>query len=251
MAWQAKVAVVAGVFIAGFTIGDVIPPPWGPIIVLGVVLLLWRYYSGFWRTAASGLAAVATWVGLSAGEGTTGALLIDGWRITVAYLAVAGAVIVALAPNIRRFARSFIDDVFHMTPEIGGRFIAVLDIAYYTFFTGLLLVDADSWTLTDKLRLGSAIDDLAARVGFLLLAMGALHAVNLAMLPILGLIHASTVRRDLRRRAGRDVPAESMAAKRADSAARGFAVALVTLAVAIVISFLIGAPGLLSLESLG
>ena len=198
-----------------------------------------------------GLAAVATWVGLSAGRGANGAQFIDGWRIIVAYLAVAGAVIVALAPNIRRFARSFIDDVFHMTPQIGGRFITVLDIAYYTFFTGLLLVDADSWALTERLQLGSAIDDLAARVGFLLLAMGALHAINLAMLPILGLIHASTVRRDLRRRAGKHAPPESMAARRADSAARGFAVALVTVAVAMAISFLVGAPGLLSLPSLG
>lgn len=198
-----------------------------------------------------GLAVVATWIGLSAGRGTAGVLFIDGWRMTVAHLAVAGAFIVALAPNIRRFARSFIDDVFHMSPEVGGRFITVLDIAYYTFFTGLLLIDADSWALAERIVLSSAIDDLAARVGFLLLAMGALHAINIAMLPILGLIHASTVRRDLRRRAGQNAPAESMAAKRADSAARGFAVALVTLAVAVAIGFLLGAPGRLLLESLG
>ena len=55
MAWQAKLAVVAGVLLAGFAIGDVIPPPWGPIAILAVVLLVWRYYSGFWRAVVGGL----------------------------------------------------------------------------------------------------------------------------------------------------------------------------------------------------
>jgi len=198
-----------------------------------------------------GLALVAAWVAMSAERGLAGRLLIDGWRLTLAYLALAGAVVVALAPHIRRFARSFVDDVFHLSPATGGKFLVVLDIAYYTTFAGLILVDADRWALAERLLLSPALDDLAVRIGFLLFAMGALHALNIVFLPVLGLIHSSTVRRDLRRRAGDAAPPESMSAKRADSAAKGFAVGIVALAAAIGISFLFGGPGMLILEGLG
>jgi hypothetical protein len=42
-----------------------------------------------------------------------------------------------------------------------------------------------------------------------------------------------------------------MSAKRADSAAKGFAVGIVALAAAVGISFLFGGPGMLILEGLG
>jgi hypothetical protein len=171
--------------------------------------------------------------------------------VALAFLAIGGALIVALAPHIRRFARSFVDDVFHMSPATGGKFLTVLDIAYYVTFTGLILIDADNWALAERVILSAALDDLAFRIGFLLFAMGLLHAVNIATLPILGLIYSSIVRRDLRRRAGADAPGESIRALRADSAARGFAVGLIALAVALAISFVVGGPGLLILDGLG
>lgn len=54
MVWQARLAVIAVVLIEGLSAGDVIPPPWGMITLLGGVVLLWRYYTGFWRTLVSG-----------------------------------------------------------------------------------------------------------------------------------------------------------------------------------------------------
>jgi hypothetical protein len=197
------------------------------------------------------LTAVGVWLALSTSPGLAGHLFIDGWRVALAFLAIGGALIVALAPHIRRFARSFVDDVFHMSPATGGKFLAVLDIAYYVTFTGLILIDADNWALAERVILSAALDDLAFRIGFLLFTMGLLHAVNIATLPILGLIYSSIVRRDLRRRAGADAPGESIRALRADSAARGFAVGLIALAVALAISFVVGGPGLLILDGLG
>lgn len=205
---------------------------------------------GVVAAATLGLSIVVAWVATSAKPGMAGSLFIDGWRLAVAYLALASAVVVAMAPHIRRFARSFVDDVFHLSPATGGKFLVVLDIAYYTAFAGLILVDADAWGLADRLLLLPALDDAAFRLGFLLFSMGVLHAVNIAFLPVLGLIYSSIVRRDLRRRAGDAAPPESMSAKRADSAARGFAVGVVALAVAVAISVLVG-PGLLILQGLG
>jgi len=205
---------------------------------------------GVVAAATLGLSIVVAWVATSAEPGMAGSLFIDGWRLAVAYLALASAVVVAMAPHIRRFARSFVDDVFHLSPATGGKFLVVLDIAYYTAFAGLILVDADAWGLADRLLLLPALDDAAFRLGFLLFSMGVLHAVNIAFLPVLGLIYSSIVRRDLRRRAGDAAPPESMSAKRADSAAKGFAVGVVALAVAVAISVLVG-PGLLILQGLG
>jgi hypothetical protein len=180
-----------------------------------------------------------------------GHLFIDGWRLALAFIALAGAIIIALAPHIRRFARSFVDDVFHLSPATGARFLVVLDIAYYTGFTGLVLVDADAWSLGERLLLFPALDDFAVRLGFLLFAMGALHAVNIAFLPVLGLIYNSIVRTDLRRRAGVSAPPESMRARTVDRHARSFAVGIVVLALALALTFLVGGPGGLIIGSLG
>lgn len=189
-----------------------------------------------------GLAGVAAWVAVSAEQGQAGRLFIDGWRLALAFVAVAGAVVLSLAPHIRRFARSFVDDVFHLSPETGGKFLVVLDFAYYTAFMGLILVDADVWGLGERLLLYPALDDLASRLGSLLLAMGVLHAVNIAFLPVLGLIYNSIVRADARRRAGDQAPPESARARTVDRHARAFAVGLATLALALAASLLAGAP---------
>ena len=195
----------------------------------------------------AGLAVVGAWIGLSVTSGLTGRAFIEGWRLTVAYLALAGATVISVAPHIRRFGRSFIDDVFHLSPETGGRFLIVLDIAYYTAFTGLVLVDADAWGIGTRLLLLPSLEDLAFRYAMLLLAMGLLHAVNIAFLPVLGLVYNSIVRLDLRRRAGEQAPPESMRARSADRNARSFAIAIAVLALAVAFTLLVGGPGSLTL----
>lgn len=55
MKWQAKVGVIAGLLIVEFSTRDAIPFPWGLLMVLVVVALIWRFYDGFLRTAVGGL----------------------------------------------------------------------------------------------------------------------------------------------------------------------------------------------------
>jgi hypothetical protein len=193
-----------------------------------------------------GLAVLVAWVVGSARRGLAGHLFIDGWRLAVAFVAVAAGLVVALAPHIRRFGKSFVDDVFHLSPKTGGLFLAVLDIAYYALFTGLILVDADVWGLGERLLLYQALDDFAFRLGFVALVMGVLHATNIAFLPVLGLIYNSIVRSDLRRRAGDDAPTESARARAMDRNARRFAIGIAVTALAIAFAFATSVPGVLS-----
>jgi hypothetical protein len=198
----------------------------------------------------AGLLAVVTWVVVSTETGVDGNLFIDSWKLVVASLAVSFAILVALAPHIRRFGRSFIDDVFHLSPETGAKFLVVLDIAYYTAFTGLILVDADLWHLGETRLLFAALGDFVFRLGNLLGVMGLLHAINIAFLPVLGLIYNSIVRADLRRRAGDAAPPESKRARVADRNARSFAIAIAVLALSLVATLLVGGPGALLVDGL-
>lgn len=190
-------------------------------------------------------AGVTGWITLSASVTATGQWRIDGWRLVVAYLALAAGVIVAMAPNIRRFGEAFVEEVFHLSPQTGRHFATALDISYYVLFTGIALVDADVWRLDDSVRLAPAAEQFAGRLAFLLLVMGVLHAVNIALLPVLGLIFNSIARAAARRVAGSSAPEESWQARRADAIAHGFAVGLAVLALSIVVSIFLGGPGTL------
>lgn len=196
---------------------------------------------------AVGAGAVTTWIAFNLETGLSSQLVIDSWKVVVAFLFVAGGVIVGLAPHIRRFARSYVDDVFHLSPDTGGHFLSILDIAYYLVFVGLVLVDADLWKLGDTLRLDAALEDFVGRLAFLLLAMGVLHALNIAFLPVIGVVYNSIVRRVLRVAAGESAPRETLRARTIDRHARSFAVAVAVLVAAIVFSLILSAPGLGSL----
>lgn len=184
-------------------------------------------------TAIAGFAAVAALTSAflaSSVRRVDGTLMIATTNLVMTRVALSVVLLVVLAPNIRRFAVSYVDDVFHLSPETGARFLAVLDVAYYLFFSGLLLVDADVWNLGSEVPLAAGLEEAAWNVGLFLVVMGVLHAVNIASLPVLGLIFNATTRRVLRARAGADAPPESMRARRADGNARGMTAALVVLA---------------------
>lgn len=172
-----------------------------------------------------------------------GTLVVATWRLVLVDLALAGALITTIAPNIRRFARSYVDDVFHLSPVTGGRFLAVLDLAYYLFFGGLALVDFDQWDVASRVGLAVGLEMLADRIGLLILVMGVLHAINIASLPLLGLIINSTTRRALRARAGISAPPESARARRVEANTKGIVVALVALAVSAVFAVILGLVG--------
>jgi hypothetical protein len=178
------------------------------------------------------LTAIASLVWFSAEPGTNGPL-VDVWKLTVIELGIMGGLLIVLGPHIRRFARSYVDDVFHLNPETGGRFLRVLDVAYYLFFVGLMLVDADSRDLKATIGLGEGLDEMMARLGFFLGVMGALHALNVVALPVIGLVFNSTARLALRGEAGTEAPGESLNARRADRNARVIVIAVLVLVAAI------------------
>ena len=186
------------------------------------------------------VAVVGTaWVWMSVRQTTEGSWEVETWRMVILELAIVGLIVLALAPHIRRFARSFVDEVFYLQPATGGRFLTALDVAYYVGFTGLALVDADLWELGATVGLSSSLEGLAGRIGFVTFVMGLLHAANIALLPILGLVYNSRVRSELRGRAGLDAPEESLRARAAASNARSFALGLVVLALAILVSLVL------------
>ena len=165
---------------------------------------------------------------------------VAAWEIELFQVAVLGVLVIALAPNIRRFARSFVADVFHLSPETGDRFLAVLDVAYYLVFAGLILVNADFGPPDVELALGSALNATAGAFGAFLLVMGLLHAANIVALPFIGLMVNSVTRLALRREAGVSAPPETLRAKSADRNARALVIALVVASLALVVTVLMG-----------
>jgi len=162
-------------------------------------------------------------------------LTIAAWEIKLFEVAEMGVLVIVLAPNIRRFARSFVADVFHLSAATGGRFLVVLDIAYYLVFTGLILGNADFGPPRAELALPSAFEDTAFTLAFLLLFMGLLHAVNIATLPFVGLVFNSVIRLTLRREAGDAAPPMSVRAESAESNAKTLVIVIVVLAVAVAV----------------
>jgi len=186
-----------------------------------------------------GLVLSVGYFGLVMSTGPNGAT-IAAWEIELFQVAVLGVLVIVLAPNIRRFARSYVADVFHLSPETGDRFLAVLDVAYYLVFAGLILVDADFGPFDVELAIGSALDATAVTFGFFLLAMGLLHAGNIVALPFIGLVFNSVTRLALRHEAGDDAPPETLRAKSADRNARAIVIALVVATLALVVTVLMG-----------
>jgi hypothetical protein len=163
---------------------------------------------------------------------------VAGWKVVLPQLVISLALIVTLGPNIRRFGVAYVDDVFHLTPETGRRFLAALDIAYYLTVVGWTLVDADVWQLGVEGPVGQVFEEAAGRVATLLLVMGVLHAFNIASLPVLGLVYNSVARAQLR--SSGDAPPELLSARKVDRNARAFAIGIVVAVLALLASVLIG-----------
>lgn len=106
--------------------------------------------------------------------------------------AVTTAVLVGLAlwlgPFIKRFGRAYAADVFHDNPMTGKSYIVLTDIVYYLIFTAYILFTirfepGGGWAVVvgpDQLR------HECARIGGILLVLGALHGVNIVLMPVLG-----------------------------------------------------------------
>jgi FtsH-binding integral membrane protein len=174
-----------------------------------------------WTTAGVGgvLAVTATVVALAT-RAPTGSLIAPAWGVRLVELAVLVALIVALGPAIRRFGAIYVTEVFRISPETGRRFLALLDVAYYLVFVGYALVGVVLRDAGRMLRLDVLLRTMLDRVGGLLLLMGLLHAATIVVLPLIGLLHASVVRRHRRAALRSAAPPPSPRAEQAERVVR-------------------------------
>ena len=128
--------------------------------------------------------------------------------------------VVVLGPTIGRFGGVYVSDVFRLAPETGLRFQRLLDVAYYLVFCGYVLTVVSLRQVGEQVLLTARLRGTLDRVAGLLLLMGVLHALTLAVLPIVGLVASSVFRRDRRRRAGDRAPLPSPMAQQAERVAR-------------------------------
>lgn len=184
------------------------------LVSLGVVLL-----AGF-------LAAVAQ-------RSSDGTVIVPKWSIQVAVALILTTVLISLGPVLRRLGSPLLDEVFHLSASTGQRFSRLLDIAYYLFFGGLIVNALDPRGLADQVGISS--DEMwtaLAQIAGFLLQLGVVHTINLALLPLIGLLFNSSVRRARRRAAGAAAPAESPDAHKADRVAGIIVMTVAVLAIA-------------------
>jgi hypothetical protein len=169
-----------------------------------------------WLAAVASIAVVVAYLGLLITRSPGGVLLIPTWAVELLETLVLVALVLVLAPIIRRFGGIYVSDVFRLDPGAGTRFLRLLDIAYYLVFFAVILLGVSLVRLDRMAPAGPALDQSLVRVGVLVLVMGLFHAATLLALPVIGLVFSSSVRRVERRRAGAAAPEVSSRALQAD-----------------------------------
>ncbi|MEE9473203.1 MAG: hypothetical protein V3V82_04395, partial [Acidimicrobiia bacterium] len=169
--------------------------------------------------AAVGLAAAVAWVAAFI-DFTDGTATMPWWTVEVLTAAILIPIVVVLGPVIRRFGQELTTEIFRSNRATSERFLVLVDIAYYLIFTAFILMTTNfsaqaEWggELADQLELE------LVRIGGLLLLMGILHALTIAVLPVMGLIFASNWRRAARMALGSEAPEPNPPAEKADRVA--------------------------------
>src|SRR4051794_12798341 len=137
-------------------------------------------------------AAVAVALTISLAPRDEEGLHMPWWILEIATDLALGAIAVWLGPFIKRFGRAYAADVFHDNPLTGKSYIVLTDIVYYLIFAAYILMTASftpsrEWNnqftgVVSGEQLGAA----ALRVGGILLVIGALHGINIVLMPVLG-----------------------------------------------------------------
>lgn len=169
--------------------------------------------------SGAGVVAAIGWVAvfLDVSDGTA---TMPWWTVEVLTAAILIALVVVLGPLLRRFGTDLTLEIFRPNPATSGRFLAVLDIAYYLIFTAFILMSTNFAAQVEwGGRLADQVELELFRIGGLLLFMGVLHAVTIAVLPVMGLIFAANWRRAARARLGSAAPLPAPGAERADRVA--------------------------------
>lgn len=196
--------------------------------------------------SVAGVLAAAAWVAAYL-EIRAGAATMPWWTVEVLTAAILVTITLAFGPLIRRYGIVLTDRVFGSNEPTSRRFLAVLDIAYYLIFSAYLLMSTSFAPQADwGGRLAGQVEHELARIGGLLLLMGILHAVTIAVLPVIGLIFASNWRRAIRAELGGDAPVPDPRAEKADRVARIIVWVVAAFLALQAISFLIG-PGIFGL----
>lgn len=168
-----------------------------------------------------GVVLLAAFLVAVAQRGPDGVVMVPKWSVQLVVVSVLIAILLTLGPVLRRLGSPLLEDVFHLNPPTGERFSRLLDIAYYLFFGGLIVSAIETGGLAGRVQASSEEVWIAtSRIAGFLLQLGVVHTVNLALLPVIGLLFNSSMRRARRRAAGGDAPPESASARRADRLAR-------------------------------
>lgn len=180
-----------------------------------------------------GVALLAGFLGAVAQRSPDGIITVPKWSVQVVVASVLITVLISLGPVLRRLGSPLLEDVFHLNPPTGQRFSRLLDIAFYLFFGGLIVTGFDTRGLAERVRASSeeAWIGLAQIAGFLV-RLGVIHTINLALLPLIGLLFTSLTRRARRRAAGVDAPPESPSALEVDRLAGRIVMTAAAVAVA-------------------
>ncbi len=126
------------------------------------------------------------------------------WVLEVGTNVVLIGIAMWLGPFIKRFGRAYAADVFHDNPMTGKSYIVLTDVVYYLLFTAYILFTV---RLEPQLKwFGEAnaeqLKESLVRIGGILLIIGALHGINIVLMPMLGRLFS--LNRRLPDRIGRD-----------------------------------------------
>ena len=91
-----------------------------------------------------------------------------------------------LGPFIKRFGRAYAADVFHDNPQTGKSYIVLTDIVYYLNFAAYILFTVNFESRTTSGGHGAQVKLEVIRIGGILLIIGALHGLNIVLMPVLG-----------------------------------------------------------------
>lgn len=161
--------------------------------------------------AVTGLAAVgiiAVYLFLTV-ELVDGVLEMPFWSLEVLMTGAMTALVLILGPTIRRFGNAFERDIFRASPAAGGRFLALMDVAFYLIFGAYTFMTLQYSPPVDILGQQHLVQSVVwefQRLAGLLLFMGVLHAVTMVVLPFIGLVFSANLRRARRNHLGEAAP---------------------------------------------
>lgn len=181
----------------------------------------------------AGLLVIAWFLTAVAERSPDGVTTVPKWSVQAVVTVVLITVLVTLGPVLRRLGSPLLEDVFHLNPVTGQRFARLLDIAYYLFFGGLIVNSVDTRGLAE--HVGASSEEVwtgLARLAGFLAQLGIIHAINLALLPVIGLLFTSLTRKARRRAAGVNAPPESPLARKADKLTQGIVATAAAVAIA-------------------